>query len=944
MSLEDLKETLADRYRLEREIGAGGMATVWLAEDLKHHRQVAVKVLRPELSAAMGPARFRREIEIAAGLHHPHIMPLFDSGNAAGLLYYVMPFEEGETLRARLKREGRLENAAAARMMHEVADALAHAHAKGVVHRDIKPENILCSGQHVLVTDFGIAKAISTAVGGADRPEHPGASDLPATALTMAGTSLGTPAYMAPEQVAGDPDADHRVDIYALGVMAYEALAGAPPFAGQSAQQILAAHLAQQPAPIRDHRAEVPAELEAIVMRCLEKEPSARWQSADELSTAIESLDTGSHANTAPTRRRWPIYAAVVALLLVAIGITWYTASGRAGTLIGSDVLAADDQVMVAEFTNRTTDSTLAATVTDAIRIELQESPVVKVLSQREMWDGMEMMKLAPGAELPDSSLRELALRLNVKAFVVGEVAPLGVGYQLTARTIATADGSEALVVRTTASDAAGLIGAVGDLGRKLRRGIGESIRSVASTPELALATTGSLPALKAFSAGLRAEVGGRRSDAVAYFTQAVALDSTFASAWGALGVAQGNSNRWAAARDAMTQAFRRRSELPEGRRASIEYNYYSFMGETEKAAAILQQQTELNNRGWTSYADVLLGLGRLAEAEHAARRGIEEMPTEPVSWWNLVEAQLAQQKFAAADSTIATMRDSLPGNPWADVLAVRTLMARRQFTAATEVAVGLRDSMPGFAKAEQCLGELTTGQLAAWQQCAMPESWAVQDPTLYPHLVLAELRMTGDTARARRQLARIDSLGVDSIYTFNAPSLIAAWAEIGDIRRARDHLASWRRAVGPDDPRNRIEYPYVAGAIAMAEGKYDSAATAFLAWNQSGDLTANHWYNRGLVEAGMALDRAGQRDSAMVLYQEALAHPSISNGAFYETAWYPEVLRRLGELHEQRGDTAKALDYYSSFLDLWKDADPVLEPQVAAVQARVKTLAGEGG
>ncbi len=450
------------------------MATVWLAEDLKHRRRVAVKLLRPELSAAMGPERFRREIEIAAGLHHPHIMPLFDSGDVEGLLYYVMPFEEGETLRARLKREGRLAIPTATRLMREVADALAHAHARGVVHRDIKPENILCSGQHVLITDFGIAKALAGSQG------TDAGTDL---TLTQAGTSLGTPAYMAPEQVAGDPDADHRVDLYALGVMTYEALTGAPPFAGQSAQQILAAHLAQQPAPIRDHRAEVPAELETIVMRCLEKEPSARWQSADELSTEIESLDTGSHANATSARRRWPIYAAVVALLLVAIGVTWYTASGRAGTLIGSDVLAADDQVMVAEFTNRTTDSTLASTVTDAVRIELQESPVVKVLSQRDMWDGMEMMKLAPGAELADSSLRELALRLNVKAFVVGEVAPLGAGYQLTARTIATADGREALVVRTTASDAAGLIGAVGDLGRKLRRGIGESIRSVASTP-----------------------------------------------------------------------------------------------------------------------------------------------------------------------------------------------------------------------------------------------------------------------------------------------------------------------------------------------------------------------------------------------------------------------------------------------------------------------------
>ncbi len=325
-------------------------------------------------------------------------------------------------------------------------------------------------------------------------------------------------------------------------------------------------------------------------------------------------------------------------------------------------------------------------------------------------------------------------------------------------------------------------------------------------------------------------------------------------------------------------------------------------------------------------------------------RRGIEEQPTEPVAWWNLVEAQLAQQQFAAADSTIAAMRDSLPGNRWANILAVGALVARRRFDSIAAFVAPLRDSMPMLGIAEQCLAELTRGRLATWRSCQMPPSWDVTDPTLYPHMVLAEMRMTGDTARARRLLARIDSLGVDSTYIFNAPSLIVAWAEIGDLGRAREQLASWRRTVGADDPRYRSRVSVLAGAIAMAEGKYDSAATAFLAWNKSADLTANHWYNRGLVEAGMALDRAGQRDSAMVLYQEALAHPSISNGAFYETAWYPEVIRRLGELHEQRADTARALDYYSRFLDLWKDADPVLKPQVAAVQARVKALAGEGG
>ena len=214
----NLAAATTDRYRLVRELGQGGMATVYLAEDVKHHRQVAIKMLRPELAASLGAERFLREIEIAAGLHHPHILPLYDSGGSGDVLYYVMPFVDGYSLRDRLAKVGALPIDEAVRILREVADALAYSHQRGVVHRDIKPENIMISGSHALVTDFGIAKALSDASSMAH--------------LTSTGMSLGTPTYMAPEQVTADPSLDHRVDIYAVGVMAYEMLSGAPPFSG----------------------------------------------------------------------------------------------------------------------------------------------------------------------------------------------------------------------------------------------------------------------------------------------------------------------------------------------------------------------------------------------------------------------------------------------------------------------------------------------------------------------------------------------------------------------------------------------------------------------------------------------------------------------------------------------------------------------------------------
>src|SRR5215203_3407965 len=247
-----LLSALSDRYTMGRELGRGGMATVYLARDLRHDRNVAVKVLEPTVAPA-GAERFMREIRIAARLTHPHVLSVYDSGEADRRLYYVMPYVDGETLRARLAREGALQISEAVRLLRELADALAYAHGHGVVHRDLKPENVLLSGGHAVVADFGIAKAIAAAT-------HDGAA--PRAGLTSAGVALGTPAYMAPEQAVGDAATDHRADLYALGVVAYEALAGAHPFAGrETPAQLVAAHLSEAPAPLAERRADAPAAL-----------------------------------------------------------------------------------------------------------------------------------------------------------------------------------------------------------------------------------------------------------------------------------------------------------------------------------------------------------------------------------------------------------------------------------------------------------------------------------------------------------------------------------------------------------------------------------------------------------------------------------------------------------------------------------------------------------
>ena len=311
-----LASALAGRYTIDRELGYGGMATVHLAREVKHGRVVAIKVLRPELAQAVGSDRFLREISIAANLQSPYILPLLESGEADSLLYYVMPYVEGESLRSRLAAQGALAPSEAMRLLRDIVDGLAHAHRHGVVHRDIKPDNVMIAERHALVVDFGVAKAMSTAIGQHD--------------LTSIGISLGTPAYMAPEQALADPKIDHRADIYAVGVIAYEMLAGKPPFSG-SPQSVLSAHITSEPPPLATVRPDVPPAIAEIVEKCLEKDPAARFQTADELLQAIESLTTpGSSvvSNAAARRgvfRRWAVPTAGV----VTLGIVAFFATGQ---------------------------------------------------------------------------------------------------------------------------------------------------------------------------------------------------------------------------------------------------------------------------------------------------------------------------------------------------------------------------------------------------------------------------------------------------------------------------------------------------------------------------------------------------------------------------------------------------------------------------------------
>jgi serine/threonine-protein kinase len=413
--LERLQAAFKGHYEIEREVGSGGMATVYVARDLKHDRQVAIKVLRPELAAALGPDRFPREIRIVAQLQHPHVLPLHDSGETKGFLYYVMPFVDGESLRTKVDRDGPMPVHDAVRILREVADALAYAHAQGVMHRDIKPDNVMLSGRHALVMDFGVAKAVSSAGG---------------EKLTTVGVAVGTPTYMSPEQAMGEEQVDHRSDIYSLGVLGYELLAGKPPFGGKTAQAVLSSHVLEPPAEITEVRSAVSQALAELIMRCLEKNPADRWQSAEEILHQLEALATPSggvtpthtrpmrvtRAGRRPQKSRRLLIGAIAATVIALAGVGGYVAFAG-GSAPGPERMAV---LPLADVSGQ--DGDLVEALHTQLIVSLGQIAGVTVAPS----SAMEVYKTAP------KPAADVAQDLNVGAILEGNVFRAGQRLRIT--------------------------------------------------------------------------------------------------------------------------------------------------------------------------------------------------------------------------------------------------------------------------------------------------------------------------------------------------------------------------------------------------------------------------------------------------------------------------------------------------------------------------------
>jgi len=430
MELRDrLQSTLGTAYSIERELGGGGMSRVFLARETALGRNVVVKVLSGDLIGELSSERFAREVRLAASLQHPNIVPVLTAGVADGIPYYTMPYVKGESLRARMKETGRLPRRQSLSILRDLARALQYAHGEGIIHRDIKPENVLLSGDAAVVTDFGIAKAISAArTTSPDDPDPQGGMTL-----TRAGSSIGTPAYMAPEQIAGD-SVDHRVDLYAWGLLAYEMLSGAHPFAGKAnAAQILAAHLAQAPTPLAEKEPDIPPPLAELVMRCLRKSAEERPASATELLENLqETYDSRERIAPPPARASRRAIAIIGVTLAASLAVVAYAYSTRVSR---SAVPSAPSSVAVLPFSDDRADSTEAyfgEGIADELMTELGKVPGLRVASRTSS---------IAVAKRGDLDVREIGRQLGVSTVVEGTVRRSGGQLRVTAQLTNAADG-----------------------------------------------------------------------------------------------------------------------------------------------------------------------------------------------------------------------------------------------------------------------------------------------------------------------------------------------------------------------------------------------------------------------------------------------------------------------------------------------------------------------
>ena len=990
MTLERLQSSLADRYTIGHEIGSGGMATVYLAEDLKHHRQVAIKVLKPELAASLGAERFLREIEIAASLTHPNILPLHDSGKADGLLYYVMPYVEGESLRDRLSREKQLSIEDALQITSEVADALGHAHSLGVVHRDVKPENILFEAGHAVVTDFGIAKAVTEAGG---------------EALTETGLAIGTPAYMSPEQATGTKDVDSRSDVYSLGCVLYEMLAGDPPFTASTPQAIMAKKVYEPLPRISVVREAVPPDVEAALAKAMAKTPADRFATTARFSEQLAAVTAGGIAiGVGPTRRagrrsRWLVpLAGAVALTVLAVGV-WQLRGNGAPTAVE----VSDTRLAVFPFRGSAADTPLSEDLALLLHYALDGAGEIR---------GVDPNALFPTVRrhgIRDLTLEEasvIAEEFGAGLFVLGRAVEVGGRLSVDCSLYESSGSTEpqASAFVEAASDS------LGPLVDSLARGLVATLPlgSGMRLADISTAQTENYDALKAYLEGEQAMRVADYPVARAALGRAVALDSTFAQA----------RFRWAVARawsagdmSGFEEVVPYRDDLSERDRLLLSAWTGRDYEEADRVLAQLLSRYPTDVEGLYLKGDLNVWhnwqRGRpMALALEPLERAIELDPGHQMSllWLGVVyavegrfqEAVTALQHHAEGNTYFAGWVRNISaftfGGPGAQERVIDELSrsSYREVGGSAGLVATLGGNLPGAMR----IADLLTDSVARPDV----ESGALG----YLHLAHLELAR-GRWRAANGELDNVEPVAPALALAHRSLLAVTPFLELepSELRALRDSLVRWDGtfADAPSADTTGLLSPfhipeelrldfrtYLLGLVHARLGEssaalgfareLEQAATErdFLALLHDASLdiratvalyrddpaTALDILERARLEflgpAGGMRSRFVQRPyhrllRAEVLYgldrdEEALgwfgSFPGPGSGISLDYTNMAYTHLRRGQLYERLGDPEKAVDHYAKFLEMWADAEPELRPLVEQATERMAVLTGE--
>ena len=983
---------LSDRYEIGEQIGHGGMATVYTAHDRKHNRTVAIKVLRPELAAALGTERFLREIQVAARLRHPHIIPLFDSGqvpasdHSPALLYYIMPRIEGESLRSRLDRDGALPVPLALKLVGEVADALDHAHQAGVIHRDIKPENILLEGGHALVADFGISRAVKALRGETG------------TNLTESGLAVGTPAYMSPEQIEGRPDIDGKTDIYSLASVLYEMLSGKAPFDAATPAAMAARHLIDPVPHVRLVRPDVPLSVEQALTRAMAKQPEDRFPTAGAFGEAIGGGESGAIARITHRRRRLPWIAALGVLAFAGVfGI--YRLCCRPAPPLNNSTLA------ILPFAVQGSDTLqLSEGMVTLLSTKMDGAGDLRTVDSRAL---MNYLERDNRTALDPMQARRIAHHFSAGMFILGEVVTLGSRLQLTARLYDHREDGD-VKSATEEGSIADVFEMVDRLATKL---LAQRAGGAGNLDQIAGVSTTSLPAFRSYLDGEAAMRTGKFDDARTAYLHATEADSNFALAWYRLSVAA----QWLVEQDLVQQASRRAQQLsaklPERFRRLLEASIAGNNGDFTSAERIYRSITGSypdDIEAWMQLAELLFHDGPVAgrDARESREPWQRALAAEP---YNLIP--MIHLAPLAADDRDTLELDSL-------VDRVRAVRAQTGQTVAAARAEELELTMLAAAAhhdtlaMNRALGELDHGtvltlMITLWDVAAFTNDFAtarrlgalIASPTREPAARAVGYGMKGILAigmgqwdQAKADFDSADQMTPGFGTSLWAYYLIAPFAPHADLREVQRSLDRVRQPATPPAPNSgvffRVHYDISRHARLYLEGMYAALADDFGAAARSateleaspgtvdqrklgrnlaqgiraevalrqGDsaqslqhlgramepvtylLHASAFYAgaRERYRRGQLLEQAGKNEEALHFFT------MLESQNFVESAYLAPSLLARGRISEKIGRGDAAAQHYARVLELWKDADPALQPMVDSARAGLQRLRGE--